>query len=527
MSVVSRRLSFPAALLLLVPAVGSAQQTPAGGTPARPTAGASSAGAARAITPADISSWKMIRGATLSNDGTWFGYLLAPNEGDAEVILRQTASNGKEYRFAIGEPPAAGPGGTGVQLSGDGKWAAFLTYPKAADQKRMRRERRPVQAKATLVNLATGEKREFEKIRRIAFSGESPKWVALQVYAAGQGAPAAAAPAGPGAAPTPPVDGSDLLLHQIGTDVVFNVGNVGDFAFDDKGRWIAYTIDARDRLGNGVQLRDLASGVVQSIDADKAIYRRLAWTDTLPALAFLKGVPDSAGTDTTWAAHGVARVGTSAMTRAHVGLGSKATLPTGMEASPERTPRWTEAMDGLVFGLRVAMMPVPRSELLEDDDRPTLMLWHGKDPRLQSMQQVQENADKSFSFLATYWPASNTVAQLTDDVVRTGVLTGRDRWLVGYDNTRYERQTNLDGIQRRDVYAVNPRTGERKLLKADARSQAQPSPDGRSILLWDDGNWQVMDIATGKLTNITKGAPVSFVDTEDDHNVVKPPTQPI
>ena len=51
----------------------------------------------------------------------------------------------------------------------------------------MRRERRPIQAKATLVNLATGEKREFDRIRRIAFAGESPKWVALQAMPAQAG----------------------------------------------------------------------------------------------------------------------------------------------------------------------------------------------------------------------------------------------------------------------------------------------------------------------------------------------------
>ena len=42
--------------------------------------------------------------------------------------------------------------------------------------------------------------------------------------------------------------------------------------------------------------------------------------------------------------------------------------------------------------------------------------------------------------------------------------------------------------------------------------------------MWDDGNFHVIDIATGKVTNVTKGAPTSFVNTEDDHNVDRPPT---
>lgn len=494
--------------------------------PAAPAAApTASAAAARAITPSDISNWKSIRGATLSLDGAWFAYTLAPNEGDAEVVIRNTAAAGKEYRFPVGEAPAAGGGpfggGGGAQLSPDGKWAAFLVYPKAAEQKRMRTARRPIQAKATVVNLATGEKREFDKIRRITFGGESPKWIALQGY--GPDAPAGAPPGAP-AGGAARVDGTDLLLHELGTETIFNVGNVADFAFDDKARWIAYTIDARDQLGNGVQLRELATGVVKSIDAGKSLFRRLAWSDTVAAFAFLRGTVDSAGTDTTWAASAVSRVGTPLQKMVTVGLGNAAGLPNGMEVSPERTPRWMESMDGVMIGLRVATVPVPRSEQLEDDDRPTLMLWHGKDSRLQSMQQVQENADKSFSFLATYWPATGKVVQLTDDELRTGTIGGKDTWMLAYDNRAYERRTNLDGIQRRDAYLVDPRTGARTLVKKELRSFAQLSTTGKSLLFWDDGNYHVYDVATKVTTNITKGAPVSFIDTEDDHNVDRPAT---
>jgi dienelactone hydrolase len=494
------------------------------------------------ITAADISAWKTLRGATLSNDGRWFAYLQAPNEGDAEVIVRQTAPGGAVQRIAVGEVPAAagfGAGAPGVQLSGDGKWLAVLVYPKAAEQKRLRQQRRPVQSKALVVNLATGAQREFERIRRLAFGGDAPTYLALQAYGADApagggsgGGPAAGAPGmggslfGGGAAR---VDGTDMLLHELGTANVLNVGNVGDFAFNDNGRFLAYTIEAREQVGNGVQLRDLATGAVKSVDAGKSLYRRLAWSDTLASFAFLKGTADSANTDTTWTAVGVARVGTPAQQMVMVGGTAPAPLPTGMEVSPDRAPRWLEAQDGLLIGLRVATPPLPRGEALDDDDKPSLILWHGKDARLQSMQLVQEQADKGFSFLATYLPATGKVVQLTDDVVRTATPGGRDALLLGSDNRAYERQASLDGIQRRDVYLIDTRTGARTLVKKEVRGNApvQLAPDARTVLFWDDGHWQAYDVATKKTTNITQGAPVSFVDTEDDHNVERPATQVI
>src|SRR5262245_12857878 len=57
----------------------------------------------RQLTLNDLMTWKAIRTPQLSNDGKWFAYVLAPNEGDAEVVIRSTAAGAKEMRFAVGE----------------------------------------------------------------------------------------------------------------------------------------------------------------------------------------------------------------------------------------------------------------------------------------------------------------------------------------------------------------------------------------------------------------------------------------
>src|ERR1051325_5756435 len=48
------------------------------------------------FTSADLKAWKGIRQTALSPDGKWFAYVLAPNEGDATVIIRATQDGGKE-----------------------------------------------------------------------------------------------------------------------------------------------------------------------------------------------------------------------------------------------------------------------------------------------------------------------------------------------------------------------------------------------------------------------------------------------
>src|SRR5258705_10944386 len=101
----------------------------------------------RQLTLNDLMSWKQIRTPQISNDGKWFAYVLAPNEGDAEVVIRPTTAGAKELRFAIGEQPAPTGGQGGGQnvaaaatlsISGNGRWAAFLVYPSANTPRRGR-----------------------------------------------------------------------------------------------------------------------------------------------------------------------------------------------------------------------------------------------------------------------------------------------------------------------------------------------------------------------------------------------------
>ena len=126
----------------------------------------------------DILAWKSIGSAELSPDGSWFMYKLSPLEGESEIVLRQVEGT-KEYRFPIGEAPRFGGPRTG--FSADSKWAAFLSYPGSKDMKALRKDKKRVMTTAVLVDLATGDKIEYEKIRSLAFSGENPGLSALHV----------------------------------------------------------------------------------------------------------------------------------------------------------------------------------------------------------------------------------------------------------------------------------------------------------------------------------------------------------
>ena len=172
--------------------------------------------AGRQLTLPDLLSWKGIRNPALSNDGKLFAYIITPQEGDAEVVVRGTAADAKETRFPIGDPTvanaaasAAGRGGApggakpALQISGNGRWVAFMEYGSSANAGRGERGGRggvgapaaaapaageEAQSKLAIVDATTGVKQEFESVRSYRFAGEKSNWVAIQ-----HNAPAAAA----------------------------------------------------------------------------------------------------------------------------------------------------------------------------------------------------------------------------------------------------------------------------------------------------------------------------------------------
>jgi dipeptidyl aminopeptidase/acylaminoacyl peptidase len=525
---------------------------------------AADAPAPRPLTVPDIVAWKRIQAPAVSHNGEWFAYRLAPSEGNAEVVVRNLKT-GNELRFAIGDPSAAAPPTTAVTpgpppaaalaaggdplLSADGRWVVFHTYPTTQQAKRLRRDRRPIQTKAVLVELATGKKTEFDKIRRVAFNGDLSTHLVLQRYGgtpegSGPGAgaaPAAGGPANPNAAADRPT-GADLLVFELATGAELNIGNVSDFAFNKSGAWFAYLIDATDKAGNGIELRNMTTGATQPLDSAQASYRSLAWTEKGDGLTTLRGADDKAFEDKLYTLVAFKDFGANGPASKTVfDPKSDSTFPAGMTISPTRPAIWREDLSAVTFGIHeikakkkgaaadtsanqndAAARPTPPAD---QPELPDVVIWHYKDPRLQTQQQVQENADKNFSYLCAYSPATKKFTRLADESLRNVSLAPQQRFAFGIDIREYEREGNLDGRRYEDVYAVDPSTGQRKVAIKKAHYVMGPSPDGTKFLYYDDGVFYAYDMESGKSADLTSKIPTKFWDAEDDHNVVKPPTQ--
>jgi dipeptidyl aminopeptidase/acylaminoacyl peptidase len=544
-------------------------QTPAANATATP----------RAISASDIKGWNTIRQAVLSNDGKWFAHVIGPTEGNSTLIVRGTAQNASETRIPVGE------NGGQVTISGDSRWLGYVVAPNRVDSSAGRGRagragaagggargggapttqgadsaaRRPNANTFVLMNLASGEKTEFERIRRFQFNGDTATWVALVGYPPGATG-ATGGVGGPGGrAGGPPTGGTttggaNVMLYHMESGERFNLGAVGEFAFDDSGEWLAYTMETTDQVGNSVQIRNMRTNVSRSLDGEPVLYRHLAWTDSSRALSVMRGRINESRRDTAFSLVAFTQFGPA-------GPSKRLTFdPTGREDFPanwklasERAPRYAADLSVVFFGIR-EKPPAPvagRSGAAPIQggapgmggninqaggrggaaaDEVSLILWHKNDPRLQSQQIVQEQADRSFNYLSQYRFNEDRFMQLVSDSMRSVTIAPGDRYAFGTDTREYQQAASYSGRNFVDVYRVDLATGKSTLVmkKKPAIGPMMPSPDGRRLLYWGkDGHYWVLDLATGDSTNITRGVPTSFINTEDDHNnLFPPPIQP-
>src|SRR5688572_25974029 len=131
----------------------------------------------RPIGAADMKAWNTIRQTALSSDGKWFAYVIGPVESNLTLIVRSTAEGATESRIPVGE------NGGSIVISGDSKWLGYIVAPPRVDSSARGRgaarggggganagtqpsdsTRRSPANKFVLMNLASGEKTEFDRI---------------------------------------------------------------------------------------------------------------------------------------------------------------------------------------------------------------------------------------------------------------------------------------------------------------------------------------------------------------------------
>jgi hypothetical protein len=281
----------------------------------------------RAMNWKDIPSWKYInpQKVELSPDGKWLAYPMLTTEGEGELILKNTKDTvTRKY-------PVGGDNQANFTFSEDGQWVAIRQSSSFKDIRFAARTPGGKQLfdKLLLVNLATGKTTSLDKAGAYAFNGKAATCLALALTKEKQ----------PGAkSDDHDPKNSELLLIELKTGKIQDIGDVGEFAFNKPGTFLAYTTETPGKTGNGLYLLAVATRQTTIIDNDNTNYKSLNWKEEGEAFAALKMKKDSAYKTLRGLVVGVKDLGPSPAITIYDPAKDSTAFPKGMTVSANRAP---------------------------------------------------------------------------------------------------------------------------------------------------------------------------------------------
>ncbi|MFC2161643.1 S9 family peptidase [Acidobacteriota bacterium] len=442
----------------------------------------------------------------LSPDGQWLAYGINRSNGNNELRITKLAEKKEEVV----------PFASQAVFSSDNKFIAYRIGYSDAEQEKMRKAKKPVQNKLGLMNLETGEVLTIDSIESFSFSSDG-SYLAMMRYR-----PKSAS--GASDLPDEPL-GTTLIIRQllIGRDTVF--GNVSQYVWQnsEKCHLLAMTISADGKAGNGVHLFDPESTVLRVLESSSSTYTGLVWRKDAPDLAVFKAVIDES------------KEGSTHTILCWIGLGntesqftydpvSDSTFPSSMRTVSFRPLSWSD--DGKVLFLGIApweekIIPPEegdnKSGETEVEEPSTIEIWHWKDVFVMPWQKIHANSDRRRNLLSAWHIENGKFVQLGKDLINervTPIPHTNLAYAVEWAKYAMERSIGRTGA---DLYLLDIKTGKRTKIKENINDRyLRAGASGKYLLFLDDNHYWTFDLVSHNFTNITKNAPVSFINIESD-----------
>ena len=470
-------------------------------------------GGKKVLSLSDYGKWNRVASTALSDDGLWMSYTYQPNEGDGTLYIKQIDGD-KLYTVPVGSAP---------QFSDDSKWVGYFVSPAAASGGRGGRAggggggrgavppggRGAAPSGAALPsrhfelrNLATGEATQVPNVNSFRFSSDS-KWLLSKANKAVADSKRS---------------GADLIVRELSTGNSRNIGNVNLFDLDDTGHLLAYTVDAAERLGNGVYVMNLGSNETRTLESALADFDGLAWSDKGASLAVLRGDKKTTNKQKdnallVWT--GVATPNQKALTFDPT---KDAAFPKGMVVSEFSVPRFTRDGSRVLLGVKDQEAEAPPAGT---EPQANVDIWHYKDAEPQSQQMVRIAQERRSTQSAQFVLANNKFMRLADSSMRTVQVAPNGKYGIGRLDAPYRLDVSWGGTKS-DFYRIDMETGERQLIDKAMTRTMGISSDSKWFLYLKNKVTYAYNLETCAKTNLDLLAGRSFVDVGDDHPYEKP-----
>ena len=453
----------------------------------------------------DIMKFKSIRYTTVSDKGDWVAYSAVPDRGDGVAYFHNL--NDTSIIESIER-------GVHSQISSNSQWGASVVLPKSIEIENAKKDKPDNSLK--IINLKNDKNYFVEKISKFNFSNDS-KWIIIEKIADKDAYKDDKVKQKP--------QGSELILKHLNSGTDISMDFVSEYHLDSNSKYLFYTISEPEGKLDGLYYRNLTEDFAPEyvIDtSENASYANIAWNLKKDILAYTsgklsgKGYPDSL-TVKLW----------NMNSHSFRPIISEDAIQEGWYMPYKNKFEWTDDGERLYLGVK----PNWEKDTTDKDDfkyndstfydvdailsQNDLLVWHWDDPLISTNQVKWWQSNKDRTYLCVYHLASDSFVQLADEKVDNVVATDNPDYTIGYDANPYKKEITWNGWFF-DLYAVNLKTAEKKLIQTRVMESAHISPLGKYIAYFKDLDWHIYDTAADSSINVTAKINVNFFNEDND-----------
>lgn len=499
--------------------------------------------------------WQNIGQRFISNDGKWVVYNVNVQEGDNELVIQ---SSDASYKKIV-------PRAADAVITEDNRYVIFRISPAFKDSReaKIKKKKADESPKDSLGMLELGKDSIWKVARVKTFKtpDKASGWLAYHMDKAIEPASRGARPAGnekrvtdslthiidslknviaampkktsnkdeevmidfaegDEATPSTADAGTDLVLRNMKSGEQKTFKLILEYQFDDKGTKLVMEQgrNPKDSLSKAhVLLYDLTKGKLDTISTGGNEFKNFALSDDGSQLAFLAerdAKPKELqkfyklwyykdGMDTAIALVDKNSTGITA----------------GYTVSEYGVVSFSKTGKRLFFG--TAPVAPPKDTTLVEMDLVKLDVWHYKDDYLQTVQLNRLQRDLQQNFMAVYDLGTKKVNQLGTLEIPTIFQSGQGDGdiFIGTSDIGRRVESQWTGNTLKDVYAINPSDGSKKLVKKDLDGNLTPtyvSPTGKIIVWYDNKTRNYFAFDGDSTRNITARIKTALADEDND-----------
>lgn len=312
-------------------------------------------------------------------------------------------------------------------------------------------------------------------------------------------------------------NGYHLVLRDLNTTKQDTFKFVTNYIFAKEGKQLAFiTTGVDSKVNAGVYVYNLENKQLTPVFEanDKTKYYQLNFSDSGKNLGFV------ADLDTTkvqvrpnelfhW---------TKGKPKAQKLL-DPATAPKGYRVSSEGNIYFSKDETKLYFGL--AKPPIVKDTTLLDEEIVNVEVWTYDEPRLYTVQELQVKNDAKKSYVTAIHLANNKLVQLGSEEYPSTQIgnEGNAEFALLSNPEPYLLESQWTGNSARDYAIVNINTGNVTEILSKISGRVRLSPNAKYAFGYNtvDSTWFTVNLASKKLTNLTKGK--GFYDELNDSPV--------